>query len=84
MRMHGPERWYRHCYSRDELRIWADKIIASGAQRAWVYFNNDNNAYAIGNAKTMRKLLASSRHRQRPRSAKVGKAGATVDAWGNP
>jgi uncharacterized protein YecE (DUF72 family) len=84
VRMHGPERWYRHCYSRDELRIWADKIIASGAQRAWVYFNNDNNAYAIGNAKTMRKLLASSRHRQRPRSAKVGKAGATVDAWGNP
>jgi uncharacterized protein YecE (DUF72 family) len=58
LRMHGPERWYRHDYSRRELLIWAEKIKASGAKRVWVYFNNDNEAYAIGNAKTMRQLLA--------------------------
>lgn len=57
VRMHGPERWYRHNYSRDELRTWAERIKASGAKRAWIYFNNDNDAYAIGNAKEMRRLL---------------------------
>jgi uncharacterized protein YecE (DUF72 family) len=60
LRMHGPERWYRHNYTGEELRIWADRLKASGAKRAWIYFNNDNDAYAIGNAKTMRQLLLTS------------------------
>ena len=45
VRLHGPERWYRHDYS-DELHAWANKIKASGAKRAWIYFNNDNDAHA--------------------------------------
>lgn len=57
VRMHGPERWYRHNYSDKELRVWAERIRASGASRAWIYFNNDNDAYAIDNAKTLRRLL---------------------------
>jgi len=61
VRMHGPERWYRHDYSGDELRVWAERIKASRATRAWIYFNNDNDAYAIGNAIEMRKLLTASR-----------------------
>jgi uncharacterized protein YecE (DUF72 family) len=60
LRMHGPERWYRHDFGRNELRVWADKVMASGAKRVWIYFNNDNDAYAIANAKTMRRLLSSS------------------------
>jgi uncharacterized protein YecE (DUF72 family) len=64
VRMHGPERWYRHDYSSDELRTWADRIKASGAKRAWIYFNNDNDAFAIGNANTMRRLLRNSRKAQ--------------------
>jgi uncharacterized protein YecE (DUF72 family) len=40
VRLHGPKRWYRHDYSKDELADWANKIKDSGAKRTWVYFNN--------------------------------------------
>ena len=43
---HGPERWYRHDYSKDELANWANRIRASGAKGAWIYFNNDSDAHA--------------------------------------
>jgi uncharacterized protein YecE (DUF72 family) len=58
VRLHGPERWYRHDYSDDELHAWANKIKASGAKRAWIYFNNDNDAHAPKNALVLRRLLA--------------------------
>jgi uncharacterized protein YecE (DUF72 family) len=60
VRFHGPERWYLHDYSVEELRVWADRLVESGASRAWVYFNNDRNGYAIKNAVELRKLLASA------------------------
>jgi uncharacterized protein YecE (DUF72 family) len=60
LRLHGPERWYRHNYSKDELLKWAARIKASGARRTWVYFNNDYQAYAPKNALTMRRLLETS------------------------
>jgi uncharacterized protein YecE (DUF72 family) len=60
VRLHGPKRWYRHDYSNEELAIWADRIKASGATRAWVYFNNDNDAHAPKNATTLRRMLARS------------------------
>jgi uncharacterized protein YecE (DUF72 family) len=59
LRLHGPKRWYRHNYSDEELAEWANRIRASGAKRAWIYFNNDNDAYAPANAQTMRQLLGS-------------------------
>jgi uncharacterized protein YecE (DUF72 family) len=75
VRLHGPERWYRHDYAPAELELWADRIKASGAKRAWVYFNNDYDAYAIGNATTMKGLVghlqparAKSRHTKLARS----------------
>jgi uncharacterized protein YecE (DUF72 family) len=49
VRFHGTERWYRHDYSKQELAEWAAKIRDSGARRAWVYFNNDRECYAIKN-----------------------------------
>jgi uncharacterized protein YecE (DUF72 family) len=58
IRLHGPKRWYRHDYSDDELLEWAKKIKASGAKRAWIYFNNDNDAHAPKNAMVLRRLLA--------------------------
>ena len=58
VRLHGPERWYHHDYSDDELLEWANKIRASGAKRAWIYFNNDDDAYAPKNALALRRLLA--------------------------
>jgi len=57
VRLHGPKRWYRHDYSKSELTVWAERIRRSGAQRAWVYFNNDNDAHAPRNAGTLRRML---------------------------
>lgn len=61
LRLHGPERWYRHDYTGDELTEWAYKIRASGAKRAWVYFNNDYEGFAPKNALAMRSLLEEQR-----------------------
>jgi hypothetical protein len=60
LRLHGPKRWCRHDYSDSELAEWVDKIRASGARRAWVYFNNDYEGFAPRNALTMRGLLESA------------------------
>jgi uncharacterized protein YecE (DUF72 family) len=57
VRFHGPKRWYRHDYSDEELADWAARIMASGAKRAWVYFNNDFDAYAPKNAAAIRRTL---------------------------
>jgi uncharacterized protein YecE (DUF72 family) len=56
-RLHGPKRWYRHDYSKEELAEWADRIKTSGAKRAWIYFNNDNDAHAPKNAAALRRML---------------------------
>jgi uncharacterized protein YecE (DUF72 family) len=65
VRLHGPKRWYRHDYSKEELTVWADRIKASGAKRAWIYFNNDNDAHAPKNAAALRRMLKSFRRRPR-------------------
>jgi uncharacterized protein YecE (DUF72 family) len=39
------------------LALWADWIKASGARRAWIYFNNDNDAHAPKNATVLRRML---------------------------
>jgi uncharacterized protein YecE (DUF72 family) len=57
LRLHGPKRWYRHDYSKSELATWADRIKTSGAERAWIYFNNDNAAHAPKNAIALRRML---------------------------
>ena len=57
VRLHGPKRWYRHDYSDQELRIWADRISASSAKNVFVYFNNDYAANAPRNAETLRSML---------------------------
>jgi uncharacterized protein YecE (DUF72 family) len=65
VRLHGPERWYRHDYSDDELLKWAGRIKQSGAKRAWIYFNNDYDAHAPRNAKTLHRMLSPSRPKRR-------------------
>jgi uncharacterized protein YecE (DUF72 family) len=57
LRLHGLKRWYRHDYSKDELMEWAIRIKASGAKRAWIYFNNDYDAHAPKNATVLRRML---------------------------
>jgi uncharacterized protein YecE (DUF72 family) len=57
IRFHGIRQWYRHDYSATELRVWAERIKASGARRVWVYFNNDRDGHAIKNAHTLLRQL---------------------------
>jgi uncharacterized protein YecE (DUF72 family) len=59
VRLHGPLRWYRHDYTEEELRNWAQKIRASGAKRAWVYFNNDYDGNAPRNAKALHAMISA-------------------------
>jgi uncharacterized protein YecE (DUF72 family) len=57
VRFHGTKRWYRHEYTRAELHQWADRIRKCGATRAWIFFNNDFGAFAIKNARMLRRQL---------------------------
>jgi uncharacterized protein YecE (DUF72 family) len=57
LRLHGVKQWYRHDYSREELKEWADKIFAAKPREVWVYFDNDASANAPRNAKTFEGLL---------------------------
>jgi uncharacterized protein YecE (DUF72 family) len=68
VRLHGTTRWYRHDYSDEELAAWAEKILSSGARRAWVYFDNDRDAHAIKNAKTLTRML---KNRESPAPSRV-------------
>jgi uncharacterized protein YecE (DUF72 family) len=57
LRFHGVKRWYRHDYTKAELSEWVERIRKSKAKRVWIYFNNDNDGYAVKNAKAMRRLV---------------------------
>ena len=56
MRMHGDP-WYAKDYPEAELRGWAEKIEACGADQVWVYFNNNANAAAPRNAVALARML---------------------------
>ena len=60
VRLSGRTRWYRHDYSRDELATWGARIRESGADEAWIYFNNDREGYAIKNALALRRMLRNT------------------------
>jgi uncharacterized protein YecE (DUF72 family) len=60
VRFHGPKRWYRHDYTKQELQPWADSLAATGARRIYAYFNNDRDGYAIKNARSLRRLLRAN------------------------
>lgn len=57
LRLHGSSRWYRHDYTDSELKEWANKIVRSGADEAWIYFDNDRQGFAIKNAQQLRTKL---------------------------
>jgi uncharacterized protein YecE (DUF72 family) len=54
---HGIKRWYRHDYTRDQLKMWAHRISEAKPSRVWAYFNNDREANAIKNARAFGRLL---------------------------
>jgi uncharacterized protein YecE (DUF72 family) len=59
VRLHGPVRAYAGSYRRARLEQWAATIreLSPQADATFVYFNNDQNAYAPRNAQTLRELL---------------------------
>ena len=54
LRMHGREVWYGYDYSVDELRELVVKTLDLGAEKIYVFFNN--NHWMLGNARIMYKL----------------------------
>ena len=59
VRLHGPVRAYAGSYSRTRLETWARTIRELAPQTAatFVYFNNDQSAYAPKNALTLMQML---------------------------
>ena len=61
VRFHGlGKNLYQYDYSREELEKWAARLKNLLPDRTlYAFFNNDYNAYAPQNAKTLRELLGS-------------------------
>jgi uncharacterized protein YecE (DUF72 family) len=58
IRFHGGKRGRYGNYSDSELHEWAERIRGWAEERPiYAYFNNDWNAYAIGNARLLTKLV---------------------------
>ena len=68
VRLHGPEGKYQGRYGMSSLRQWAARIGEWSAQLkpVYVYFDNDESAYAPDNALQLTRLV---RHRLAPGSA---------------
>jgi uncharacterized protein YecE (DUF72 family) len=61
VRMHGPDHHhlYAGSYPDDDLRWWAERIQEWGAagKDVLVYFNNDGDANAVRNARSLRAMV---------------------------
>lgn len=58
LRFHGKSTWYNYLYSYQELEIWRDRLEKlEDVDQIFIYFNNDQNAYAVKNAKTLSEML---------------------------
>jgi len=59
IRFHGSTGLYASCYNDEELSGWAKRIAKLGTnlKTVYIYFNNDAEAYAVKNAKTLSQML---------------------------
>ncbi|WP_346838884.1 DUF72 domain-containing protein [Microbulbifer sp. SAOS-129_SWC] len=57
LRLHGPVDTYRGYYDVATLRRWARWLREQRVDRAYIYFDNDESAYAVRNALELRRLL---------------------------
>ncbi len=60
VRLHYGHRGRNGNYSRSEILEWADRI-RSWQRPAWVYFNNDWEAFAPANARELRRVMSQGR-----------------------
>ena len=58
-RFHGSTALYGSCYTEEELGEWAQRIrqVAKMVSTVYIYFNNDAEAYAVGNALRLGDIL---------------------------
>ncbi len=59
IRFHGTTGRYSGNYSDKQIAEWAKWIREQKAKNVFVYFNNDYNAYAVNNAKTLLEKIGS-------------------------
>ncbi len=61
IRFHGSTGLYSSCYSDKELADWAQKLanLAANLKAVYIYFNNDAEAFAVRNARTLRDYLVT-------------------------
>jgi uncharacterized protein YecE (DUF72 family) len=59
VRFHHGRRGWRGNYSERELQEWAGRIRRWKVERAWLYFNNDWEAFAVRNAERLRSFSRS-------------------------
>jgi uncharacterized protein YecE (DUF72 family) len=59
VRLHGPGGAYQGSYSDEKLAEWADRIRAwdRDLRAIYIYFDNDQSAYAVQNALTLKRLV---------------------------
>lgn len=60
LRLHGRSNWYAYNYSYDELAEIADVargLVSEGANRVYIFFNNDFEGFAPANALTLQGML---------------------------
>jgi uncharacterized protein YecE (DUF72 family) len=66
LRLHGYGARYGGSYPDEVLRDWAAWLTEAARGRpAYVYFNNDRHAHAVGNAATLMQLVSGSRRSSR-------------------
>ena len=66
IRLHGPTRHkYQGSYSDEQLAEWAARIKAWSRKlkAIYVYFDNDDSAYAVDNALTLKRLVGGRKRR---------------------
>jgi uncharacterized protein YecE (DUF72 family) len=59
IRLHGPEGAYQGSYSAKMLEQWADRIVdwQHDLRAVYIYFDNDQSAYAVQNALSLKHML---------------------------
>jgi uncharacterized protein YecE (DUF72 family) len=59
IRLHGPTWLFASSYSKEQLDEWKDFMFSQKkVKKFYVYFNNDQSAYAIDNAKYLKQITA--------------------------
>jgi|SRR5436190_2586088 len=81
IRLHGPtQRKYQGSYSDAQLARWAERIEdwSRKLDRIYVYFDNDDSAFAVNNALTLKRLVNTFNAASRPRRAARESAEASI------